>query len=111
MLADVPAGGTCVTSKLGAMEASANEAEATFRIDSRTWRLSVSKGTADDYLFAGYEVDSEKGLQEGKESLEAHGVAVKVEGRALAAKRGVLGLISCSDPLGNRVEEIGRAHV
>src|SRR3546814_17810646 len=59
-VADVPAWRSFVTSKLGAMEASANEAEATFRIDSRTWRLSVSKGTADDYLL------DRKSVVEGK---------------------------------------------
>lgn len=103
-VADVRAWRTFATARLGAMEASASETEATFRIDSRAWRLSVSKGSADDYLFAGYEVDSEQGLQEVKQSLETHGVAVKVEGQELIAKRGVLGLISCTDPFGNRIE-------
>lgn len=101
---DVPKWSTFATTKLGMMEASASEMEATFRIDSRAWRLSVSKGSADDYLFAGYEVDSEQGLQEVKQRLEAFGVTVKVEGQELIAKRGVLGLISCNDPFGNRVE-------
>src|SRR3546814_19881446 len=101
-VADVPAWRSFVTSKLGAMEASANEAEATFRIDSRTWRLSVSKGTADDYLFAGSAVDSAKGLHEAKESLEAHGVTFKVEGRELDANVGVLGLLFCCDTLDHR---------
>lgn len=103
-VADVRAWRAFATARLGAMEASASETEATFRIDSRAWRLSVSKGSADDYLFAGYEVDSEQGLQEVKQSLEAHGVAVRVEGQELIAKRGVLGLISCTDPFGNRIE-------
>ncbi|WP_149135067.1 biphenyl-2,3-diol 1,2-dioxygenase [Cupriavidus campinensis] len=103
-VADVPAWRSFMTGKLGAMESSSSETEAKFRLDSRAWRLSVSKGHTDDYLFAGYEVDSEKGLQAVKESLEARGVAVKVEGPELTAKRGVLGLISCADPFGNRVE-------
>lgn len=103
-VADVRSWRTFATTRLGMMEASASETEATFRIDSRAWRLSVSRGPADDYLFAGFEVDSEQGLQEVKESLQAHGVTVKVEGGELIAKRGVLGLISCTDPFGNRVE-------
>ncbi|MHA3116594.1 biphenyl-2,3-diol 1,2-dioxygenase [Acinetobacter sp. ANC 4635] len=103
-VADVPKWSTFATTKLGMMEASASETEATFRVDSRAWRLSVSKGPADDYLFAGYEVDNEQELQELKQNLEAHGVSVKVEGQELTAKRGVLGLISFSDPFGNRIE-------
>lgn len=103
-VADVRAWRAFATTKLGLMEAAADETEATFRIDSRAWRLSVSHGPADDYLYSGYEVDSEQGLQEVRQSLEAHGVAVKVAGAELTAKRGVLGLISCNDPFGNRIE-------
>lgn len=103
-VADVHAWRSFATARLGVMEASASETEASFRIDSRAWRLSVSKGPADDYAFAGYEVENAKGLQEVKERLETHGVAVKVEGAELIARRGVLGLISCNDPFGNRIE-------
>nr|WP_231113367.1 hypothetical protein [Pandoraea pnomenusa] len=41
-VSDVRAWRSFATAKLGTMEASANETEATFRIDSRAWRLSVS---------------------------------------------------------------------
>ena len=101
---DIPKWSTFATTKLGMMQTLANETEVKFRIDSRSWRVSVSQGSADDYLFAGYEVESEQGLQEVKQSLEAHGISVTVEGQDLIAKRSVLGLISCNDPFGNRVE-------
>ncbi|MDN8071390.1 biphenyl-2,3-diol 1,2-dioxygenase [Burkholderia vietnamiensis] len=101
---DVPAWRTFATNKLGAMEAAASPTEASFRIDSRAWRFSVTKGSKDDYLFAGYEVDSKSELQAVQENLEALGIAVRVEGPELRAKRGVLGLISTADPFGNRIE-------
>lgn len=101
---DVPAWRAFATGKLGAMEAAASTTEATFRIDSRAWRLSVTQGHTDDYLFAGYEVDSKNELHAVRERLEAFGVAVKIEGPELVAKRGVLELISCADPFGNRIE-------
>ncbi|MFP3562992.1 biphenyl-2,3-diol 1,2-dioxygenase [Paraburkholderia sp. SIMBA_030] len=101
---DVSAWRSFVTGKLGAMEGAVTEAQAQFRTDSRDWRLSVTEGPSDDYLFAGYEVEDEKALYRVQERLEAHGVEVKVEGADLVAKRGVLGLLSCADPFGNRVE-------
>lgn len=103
-VADVSAWRSFVTEKLGAMEGAVTEAQALFRIDSRAWRLSVTQGHSDDYLFAGYEVEDGKALYRVQERLESHGVEVKVEGAELVKKRGVLGLLSCADPFGNRVE-------
>lgn len=101
---DVSAWRSFVTDKLGAMEGTVSDEQALFRIDSRDWRLSVTKGPSDDYLFAGYEVEDDKALKRAQDRLEAHGVSVKVEGAELIKKRGVLGLLSCADPFGNRVE-------
>lgn len=93
-----------MTEKLGAMEAAGNEHSARFRTDSRNWRLSVEKGPSDDIAFAGFEVDSEEALFAISKRLESHGVKVTAESNELAADRGVLGLISCQDPMDARVE-------
>ncbi|MBP2297146.1 biphenyl-2,3-diol 1,2-dioxygenase [Azospirillum rugosum] len=101
---DVSAWCTFATDKLGMMECSASDDGARFRIDSRAWRLNIEKGSADDIVLSGYEVDSENALWAVKKRLEEHGVAVTVEGADIALDRGVLGLISCADPANNRVE-------
>lgn len=103
-VADIAAWRAFAADKLGVMESSATSHRARFRIDSRAWRLNVDKGPADDLSFSGYEVDSEEALTAVKKRLEAHGVAVSVEGPDMVADRGVLGLVSCNDPAGNRVE-------
>lgn len=103
-VSDVSAWRSFVTDKLGAMEASACEDRARFRIDSRAWRLNIEKGSADDIVFSGYEVDSEDELMAVRKRLDAHGIAVTVESPEMALDRGVLGLISCTDPASNRVE-------
>ncbi|MDD4937110.1 MAG: biphenyl-2,3-diol 1,2-dioxygenase [Acidiphilium sp.] len=103
-VSDVAAWRAFATAKLGLMELSASTDRVRFRIDSRAWRLNVEKGSADDFSFSGYEVDSEDALAALKKRLEAHGVAVTVGSPELAADRGVLGLVSCTDPAGNRVE-------
>ena len=103
-VSDVQAWRSFMTQKLGVMEASGDDASARFRIDSRAWRLQVDKGTSDDISFAGFEVDSAQSLAAIRKRLEAHGVEVTAESADAAAKRGVLGLLSCSDPVGSRVE-------
>lgn len=103
-VSDVAAWRAFAGTRLGVMETSVREDGARFRIDSRAWRLDVRKGSADDLSFAGYEVDSEDALAAVRKRLEAHDVAVTVEGPDLVADRGVLGLVSCQDPAGNRVE-------
>ncbi|WP_230290962.1 biphenyl-2,3-diol 1,2-dioxygenase [Croceicoccus sp. Ery5] len=103
-VSDIAAWRAFAADKLGLMESSAVAHRARFRIDSRAWRLSVDKGQADDLSFSGYEVDSEEALTAVKKRLEARGVAVLVEGQDIATDRGVLGLVSCKDPAGNRVE-------
>jgi 2,3-dihydroxybiphenyl 1,2-dioxygenase len=103
-VSDVAAWRAFAAAKLGLMEFSASTHGARFRIDSRAWRLNVEKGSADDLSFSGYEVDSEDALAALKKRLETHGVAVTVESPDLVKDRGVLGLVSCKDPAGNRVE-------
>ncbi len=104
-VSDVDAWRTFATSRLGAMEApTAGGAGARFRLDSRSWRFEVTPGPSDDLALAGYEVDSEEALAEVKSRLEDFGIKVTTESRELAAERGVLGLISCTDPTDTRVE-------
>ncbi|PQP23588.1 biphenyl-2,3-diol 1,2-dioxygenase [Rhodococcus sp. ZPP] len=103
-VSDVQAWRSFTTEKLGAMEAAGDDNSARFRTDSRSWRLSVEKGASDDISFAGFEVDNAEALHAIGERLESQGIKVTAEGSELAADRGVLGLISCSDPMGTRVE-------
>lgn len=103
-VSDVQAWRSFTTEKLGAMEAVGDDSSARFRIDSRSWRLSVEKGTTDDISFAGYEVENAEALRAIGERLESQGIKVTAESSESAADRGVLGLISCSDPMGTRVE-------
>lgn len=90
--------------EVGCDGAPAPEGTARFRLDSRAWRFMVTPGPADDLSVAGYEVDSEGALMQVKTRLEAYGVKVTSESAELAAERGVLGLISCVDPAGTRLE-------
>ncbi|NBM14228.1 biphenyl-2,3-diol 1,2-dioxygenase [Streptomyces sp. GC420] len=101
---DVDAWRSYATTRLGAMEASASAGTARFRLDSRAWRFQVAPGTSDDIAFAGYEVDTENELLAIKQRLKDFGVKVTTESAELAAERGVLGLISCTDPTDTRVE-------
>lgn len=103
-VSDIEAWRKFATSRLGAMEAPAPEGTARFRLDSRSWRFMVIPGSSDDLAIAGYEVDSEDALREIKQRLENFGVKVTTESAELAAERGVLGLISCTDPTDTRVE-------
>lgn len=103
-VSDVQAWRSFMTQKLGVMEASSNEESVRFRTDSRSWRLQVDKGVSDDIAFAGFEVDSAESLAAARKRLESHGVEVTTESAEVAAGRGVLGLISCTDPANNRVE-------
>lgn len=103
-VSDVPAWRTFLTQRLGVMEASSSEDAARFRMDSRSWRLMVENGPADDISLSGYEVDSEDSLHAIAKRLESHGIKVTRESPELAAERGVLGLISCTDPTNTRIE-------
>src|SRR5687768_6434039 len=94
-VSDVQAWRSFMTQKLGVMEASSNEESVRFRTDSRSWRVQVDKGTSDDISFAGFEVDSAESLAAVRKRLESHGVEVTAESAEVAARRGVLGLISC----------------
>ncbi|MGQ0622352.1 MAG: biphenyl-2,3-diol 1,2-dioxygenase [Panacagrimonas sp.] len=92
------------TAMLGAMEAPAVDDALRFRIDSRTWRYAVHPGSADDIRYAGFEVSSRDALLQINEHLKKLGIAVHHENETFARSRGVLDLLSCSDPFGTRIE-------
>jgi biphenyl-2,3-diol 1,2-dioxygenase len=102
-VSDVPAWRAFLTQKLGVMETGGDDS-LRFRTDSRSWRLAIEAGPSDDISFAGFEVDSEDALDAVRRRLESQGVEVTTESAAVAAVRGVLGLISCRDAVDTRIE-------
>jgi biphenyl-2,3-diol 1,2-dioxygenase len=69
------------------------------RVDSRAWRIAVEPTGEDDIIYAGWEVSGPAALAALIAKLQAAGVAVTTED-ALAKKRGVRGLATCTDPAG-----------
>lgn len=74
------------------------------RMDDRRQRLIVDQDRHNGCQFFGWEVADGPALDRMAARLEAAGVAVRREGQALADQRCVAGLVSFSDPLGNRLE-------
>lgn len=101
---DVQAWRTCLAGKLGLMEASYVDGNALFRMDSRAWRIAVHHGEDDDLAYTGYEVANAEALVHMTERLRQADVAVTPGDAALAKRRGVIDLISFSDPFGLTVE-------
>ncbi len=75
-----------------------------FRLDDLAWRIAIEPGDADDLAYAGFEVAGAAELEELRGRLAAAGVGVGVGDSAICEERGVLGLITCRDPDGLRVE-------
>lgn len=92
------------TGLLGMQEVDRSRQSRAFRMDDRRQRLMVSAAENDGLGFLGWEVDSPEDLQRLAARLEANGVAVRSEARALADERHVGSLISFQDPNGHRVE-------
>ncbi|MFI4975862.1 MAG: VOC family protein [Caulobacterales bacterium] len=101
---DVDAWGAFATSVLGLMPGEAANGARRFRMDSQAWRIAVESGDADDVAFLGFEVAGPAELEQVSKRLSSAGVAVGNGDPELLAERGVLGLISCQDPDGLRVE-------
>jgi 2,3-dihydroxybiphenyl 1,2-dioxygenase len=80
------------------------EAEGRFRLDDLAWRIAVEAGEADDLAFLGFEVAGPAELEAVRARLADGGVAVGNGDPELAARRGVLGLVTCQDPEGLDVE-------
>jgi len=75
-----------------------------FRMDDRKQRIIVDRSMAEDQRFFGWEVEGAAALDCLAARLEQAKVEVTAEPQALADTRGVRGLISFSDPAGNRLE-------
>ncbi len=75
-----------------------------FRMDDRKQRLIISKDNNEGLAFMGWEVASSDDLEQLAHRLENAGVAVTLEGGALAGQRHVARLISFQDPEGNQIE-------
>jgi 2,3-dihydroxybiphenyl 1,2-dioxygenase len=74
------------------------------RMDDNDWRISVEAADGDDIAFAGWQVADARALASLAARVRECGVQVTDEPQALAAMRGVLGLVSFDDPDGLRIE-------
>lgn len=95
---------TFATELLGMQQVDAGAGVRAFRMDDRKQRLIVTDDGAEGLSFMGWEVASPDELDALAARLENAGVAVRLEGAALADERHVARLISFSDPENNRVE-------
>jgi 2,3-dihydroxybiphenyl 1,2-dioxygenase len=75
-----------------------------FRMDDRKQRIVVDRSMAEGKRFFGWEVQDADALVSLAGRLEQAQVGITAEPQALADKRRVRGLISFSDPAGNRLE-------
>jgi 2,3-dihydroxybiphenyl 1,2-dioxygenase len=82
-----------------------------FRMDDRKQRIVIDRAMPDGGRFFGWEVADAADLEALAARLEHAGVAVTAEPRALADARRVGGLISFSDPAGNRLEAFYGAEI
>lgn len=77
-----------------------------FRMDDQAQRLVVSDEPGETLAFMGFEVSDRDDLEIYAARLDAAGVAVQGDDKALADRRLVGDLIWFEDPMGNRVELI-----
>jgi len=101
---DVPAWSQLLTSGLGLEEVESSNERALFRLDSRAWRVAVDYGEEDDVSYIGFEVADAQSLEQLTEKLIHHGVEVRTGEVGLAKERGVLDIISITDPYGLPIE-------
>lgn len=92
------------TSHLGMQAVDRGGAMRAFRMDDREQRLIVDGAMADGERVFGWEVADAAALDNLAGRLDNAGVAVRHEYAARAAQRCVAGLISFTDPAGNRLE-------
>lgn len=75
-----------------------------FRMDDRQQRLVIDRSLGEGEQYFGFEVADAAALQSLASRLEAAGVAVRREPKALADQRFVAELISFQDPAGHQLE-------
>jgi 2,3-dihydroxybiphenyl 1,2-dioxygenase len=82
-----------------------------FRMDDRKQRIVIDRAMGEGTRFFGWEVADATALDELAARLEKAGIPVTAEPRTLADARRVGGLISFSDPGGNRLEAFHGAEI
>lgn len=92
------------TGWVGMQMVETGNASRSFRMDDRKQRLTIDRSLADGDRYFGWEVAGAAALHALATRLEAAGVAVRQEPKALADQRFVRELISFQDPGGNRLE-------
>jgi 2,3-dihydroxybiphenyl 1,2-dioxygenase len=102
---------TFATSNMGMQPVDRAKTMRAFRMDDRKQRLFVDRAIEPGTQVFGWEVADAKALEQLAARLEAAGVAVQSEPGALADQRCVSGLISFSDPAGNRLEAFHGAKI
>lgn len=101
---DVPAWSHLLTNGLGLQEVEGKHETSLFRLDSRAWRIAVDYGEEDDLSYIGFEVANAQSLNQLTEKLITAGIEVKTGDEELAKRRGVLDIISLTDPFGLPIE-------
>lgn len=89
---------------IGLMQVQSPNGSCRFRTDSHAWRIAIEEGDADDIAYVGFEVAGPREFEDMRQHLAANGIAVGNSDPELLKERGVLGLLSCQDPEGLRVE-------
>lgn len=89
---------------IGLMEGPSDGDVVRMRMDGQAWRIAIENGSDDDLAYAGFEVGDAAALDAARERLAGIGVETHTADPALCARRGVMGMIHCTDPLGLRVE-------
>ncbi|WP_374348652.1 VOC family protein [Phenylobacterium sp.] len=95
---------TFATEILGLMKVPSPEGGLRFRADALAWRIAIDEGPEDDLGYLGFQVAGPAELAALSAKLSAAGVEVASAEPPLLAERGVLGLFSCQDPEGLRIE-------
>jgi 2,3-dihydroxybiphenyl 1,2-dioxygenase len=99
------------TAKIGMQAVERASSMRAFRMDDRKQRLFVDRAIETGTQVFGWEVADATALEGLAARLESAGVAVKRESSALADERCVTGLVSFSDPAGNRLEAFHGAQI
>jgi biphenyl-2,3-diol 1,2-dioxygenase len=100
---DVAAWRSFATDVLGVAADETEGGGVRLRIDERDWRIAIEPTGQDDVTYVGFEVEGADALDALASKLIAAGVPAERDD-ALAAKRGVLGLVRTKDPFGLDVE-------
>jgi len=74
------------------------------RMDERTYRFDIRKGTKDGLSWMGWEMSSAAALEEADKELRAAGVDVQRGTAEESTERGIVDFIHFTDPAGYRIE-------